>query len=117
MSSGKSNKSSKGIKRKEKEEDKATHSGLGKSETNDKRVCSGGKEFEVSDSPLLTLVKAAATINPTQFALPTEMLLPSSFPGEAKRKCLKSKNISLGNITHSSVAEDVLMDTSKTLVC
>lgn len=93
VSSGKSNKSAKGIKRKEKEEDKATHSGLGKSETNDKRVCSGGKEFEVSDSPLLTLVKAAAAVNPTQFSLPPEMLLPSSFPGEAKCKCWKSINI------------------------
>lgn len=86
VSSGKSNKSAKGIKRKEKEDDKATLASLGKSETNDKRVCSGGKEFEVSDSPLLTLVKAAASINPTQFALPSEMLLPSSFPGEAKSK-------------------------------
>ncbi|XP_063883158.1 PHD finger protein 12-like isoform X2 [Scylla paramamosain] len=84
VSSGKSNKSAKGIKRKEKEDDKPTHSALAKSETNDKRVCSGGREFEVSDSPLLTLVKAAAAINPTQFALPPEMLLPSSFPGEAK---------------------------------
>ncbi|XP_050702212.1 PHD finger protein 12-like [Eriocheir sinensis] len=84
VSSGKSNKSAKGIKRKEKEDDKGALAALGKSEVNDKRVCSGGKEFEVSDSPLLTLVKAAASINPTQFALPTEMQLPSSFPGEAK---------------------------------
>ncbi|KAK3871172.1 hypothetical protein Pcinc_023666 [Petrolisthes cinctipes] len=77
VSSGKSNKSNKGLKRKEKEESTSNNN-------NDKRVCSGGREFEVTDSPLLTLVKAAATINPKQFILPYEMTLPASFPGEPK---------------------------------
>lgn len=84
MSSGKSNKSSKGIKRKEKEDDKPTSSSAGKADTNDKRVCAGGREFEISDSPLFTLIKAAATVNPKQFALPFEMTLPVCFPGEPK---------------------------------
>ncbi|XP_042240083.1 PHD finger protein 12-like isoform X2 [Homarus americanus] len=83
VSSGKSNKSAKGIKRKDKEEEKPT-SAAGKSETNDKRVCAGGREFEVSDSPLFTLIKAAATVNPKQFTLPFEMTLPVCFPGEPK---------------------------------
>ncbi|XP_045584379.1 PHD finger protein 12 [Procambarus clarkii] len=84
VSSGKSNKSSKGIKRKEKEDDKPTSSSAGKADTNDKRVCAGGREFEISDSPLFTLIKAAATVNPKQFALPFEMTLPVCFPGEPK---------------------------------
>lgn len=89
VSSGKSNKSSKGVKRKDKEDDKpsSSTSASGKSEAsekNEKRVCAGGREFEISDSPLFTLIKAAATVNPKQFTLPYEMTLPVCFPGEPK---------------------------------
>lgn len=84
VSSGKSNKSAKGIKRKDKEDDKPTTSVTGRSDANDKRVCAGGREYEISDSPLATLIKAAAAINPKQFTLPFEMTLPVCFPGEPK---------------------------------
>lgn len=59
--------------------------GTSKSDAADKRVCSGGREFEISNSPLFTLIKAAAAVNPKQFTLPFEMTLPACFlPGEPK---------------------------------
>ncbi|CAL4060416.1 unnamed protein product, partial [Meganyctiphanes norvegica] len=82
VSSGKSTKSTKGVKRKEKEEEKPVPNKI--HDINEKRVCAGGREFEISDSPLSTLIKAAASVNPKQFTLPYEMTLPIVFPGEPK---------------------------------
>ena len=48
------------------------------------KVIAGGREIEVSNTPLATLIRAAASINPKQFELPYEMTLPSNFPGEPK---------------------------------
>ena len=73
-SSGKSTKSTKGVKKKD--------NILAKKDEN--IVCVGGRQFEISDSPLSTLIKAAASMNPTQFSLPYEMTLPIPFPGEPK---------------------------------
>lgn len=56
-----------------------------KKEENEK-VLAGGREMQVSDTPLTTLIKAAASINPKQFSLPYEMTLPCNFPGEPKCK-------------------------------
>ncbi|XP_076030650.1 PHD finger protein 12 isoform X2 [Oratosquilla oratoria] len=110
VSSGKSNKSAKGVKKKEKEEEKfsqnsassgssssassscssssssvtSTSSLVIKRDDNEKRIWTSGREMEVSDSPLFTLVKAAATVNPKTFYLPYEMTLPVPFPGTAK---------------------------------
>ncbi|KAK7079830.1 PHD finger protein 12, partial [Halocaridina rubra] len=84
VSSGKSNKSSKGVKRKDKDEEKSSSSVASRLDLNEKKVCSSGREFEISDSPLSTLIKAAASVNPKQFNLPYEMTLPVYFPGEPK---------------------------------
>lgn len=97
VSSGKSNKSSKGIKRKEKDEEKPSSSVPGKYDPNEKRVCSGGREFEISDSPLFTLIKAAASVNPKQFTLPYEMTLPVCFPGEPKNPAGKTNGTRKGS--------------------